>query len=312
MKIVFAGTPEFAAIALEALIQSKHEIVAVYTQPDKPSGRGLKVKFSPVKTLALQYKLAIFQPVSLKDEHDQQILQDLAPDVIVVAAYGLLLPAKVLAIPKFHCINIHPSLLPRWRGAAPIQRTIHAGDVVSGVSIMQMDTGLDTGPVLLQRQYVLDAQETSASLHNVLAKLGGEALLQTLDLIEQNKMIATPQDNSMATYAQKISKEEALIDWHEPAQQIEYLVRAFNPWPIAYTTWQGQNIRIWQAKAISDQSQPADIRKILHVSKDGIDIGTGKGVLRLLAVQMPGGKVISCNDFYNAKKTLLHVGEQFV
>lgn len=311
LKIIFAGTPAFAAIALESLIQSHHQIIAVYTQPDRPSGRGLKMTASPVKELALRHEIPIYQPKSLKEAYEEHQLARLHADVMVVAAYGLLLPVPILAIPRFGCINIHPSLLPRWRGAAPIQRTIFAGDTITGVTIMQMDQGLDTGAILLQRQYVLDAEETAQTLHDALAKLGASTLLETLDLIAQNKMIAKPQDNSLATYAEKICKEEALIDWLQPAVELEREVRAFNPWPVAYTTWQGQSLRIWQAKAVQ-KNHDSSPRTVLKASRDGIDIATGSGVLRLLQVQLPGGKVLSIADFYNAKHDLLEIGKKFI
>jgi len=310
MKIIFAGTPNFAEVALEALLHSSHQILAVYTQPDRPAGRGLKLVQSAVKQLALSYQLPLHQPKSLKDEHEQSILANFNADVMVVAAYGLLLPAAVLSLPRLGCINIHPSLLPRWRGAAPIQRTIYAGDTKTGVSIMQMDVGLDTGPVLLQREYTLSPQETAESLHDHLAKLGAQALLQTLDLLEQHQVRAQPQNNAFATYAEKLSKEEALIDWIRPADELAREVRAFNPWPVAYTSWQGQSLRIWQAIPINIMHDKAP-RTILHAGPDGLDIATTKGALRLLQVQLPGSKAISIADFYNAHHALLKVGEKF-
>ena len=311
MKIIFAGTPSFAEIALEALIHSDHEIAAVYTQPDKPAGRGLKLTASPVKALASMYQLPLHQPRSLKDEYEQSQLASYKADVIVVAAYGLLLPPAVLSIPRFGCINIHPSLLPRWRGAAPIQRTIYAGDTKTGVSIMQMEAGLDTGPVLLQREYTLTPEETSQTLHDHLAKLGASALLETLDLLSQNKIQPQPQDNTLATYAQKLSKEEALIDWERPAHELEREIRAFNPWPVAYTSWQGNNVRIWKAKTIPMKTTVAP-RTIVQVSREGIDIATGQDALRLLEIQMAGNKKISIQDFYNAHYHALKVGEKFL
>lgn len=311
MKIIFAGTPEFSVAALEALVKSSHEVIAVYTQPDKQSGRGLKVTPSPVKEFALQHQLPIYQPASLKLESEQKILADLQADAMVVSAYGLLLPAAVLNTPRFGCINIHPSLLPRWRGAAPIQRTVYAGDKVSGVTIMQMDVGLDTGPMLLQREYTLTPDETSQSLHDKLAVMGADLLIETLALLEQGKLEPIVQDNALATYANKISKEEALIDWVQPAIELEQEIRAFNPWPIAYTSWQGQNLRIWEAKAISPSSS-AEPRTIIAASREGIDIATGAGVLRILKLQLPGGKIISAGDFYNAKRELLIVGQHLL
>lgn len=311
LKVIFAGTPDFASVALEALIGSSHEVIAVYTQPDRPSGRGLKVKPSPVKVLGQHYKLPIFQPASLKEAYEQERLANFHADVMVVAAYGLLLPSKVLHTPRLGCVNIHPSLLPRWRGAAPIQRTIHAGDSISGVTIMQMDEGLDTGPILLQKQYVLEPDETSQSLHDELAKIGAESLIQTLDLLAENKIESQIQDNEHATYAHKISKEEALIDWNQPALELEWTVRAFNPWPVAYTTWQNQNLRIWSAKAIKTPAN-ASPRTILYASEQGIDIATGDGILRLQKLQLPGSTVISAADFYHAKGRELKVGEHLI
>lgn len=311
MKVIFAGTPEFAAQALEALIHSSHRVVAVYTQPDRPSGRGLKVKASAVKQLAHDYQLPVYQPKSLKDEHEQAALKVFAADVMVVAAYGLLLPAALLKMMPYGCINIHPSLLPRWRGAAPIQRTIFSGDTITGVTIMQMDQGLDTGPILLQKQYVLEPDETSQSLHDRLSQLGAQALVHTLDCLEQGKIRPQAQDSDLATYAHKISKEEALIDWQQSAVNLECMIRAFNPWPIAHTSWQGENLRIWKAKALNENSSDKP-RTIIHASKKGIDIATGEGILRLLAVQMPGGKVLDIADFYNAKHDQIVVGERFL
>jgi len=231
--------------------------------------------------------------------------------VMVVAAYGMLLPVPILQLPRYGCINIHPSLLPRWRGAAPIQRTIFAGDTITGVTIMQMDQGLDTGPILLQQPYVMDTDETSQTLHDKLARVGAAALIETLDLLAQEKIVARPQDNSLATYAHKINKEEALVDWRQPAKEIDCAIRSFNPWPIAYTSWQGQSLRIWRAK-ILPQNYSGEPRTLVHASHQGIDIATGEGLLRLLEVQLPGGKVLPINDFYNAKHAELKVGEHFI
>lgn len=312
LKVIFAGTPEFAKVALQELINhnKEFEILAVYTQPDRPSGRGLKVTASPVKELALQHQFLVHQPASLKDPEQQNILANFNADVMIVAAYGMLLPEAVLNIPRFGCINIHPSLLPRWRGAAPIQRTIFAGDKITGVTIMQMDKGLDTGPMLLQHQYVLAEDETSQTLHDKMAQMGAQSLIETLRLLMQNKLEPKIQDNQFATYANKITKEEAKIDWSQSATVIENKIRAFNPWPVAYTQWQEQNLRIWMAKAISAQHQ-AEPGVIVQMSKEGIDVATGEGVLRLLQVQLPGGKILSIPDFYNAKQHEIKVGDKF-
>lgn len=312
LKIVFAGTPEFAAVALEALISTSHDIVAVYTQPDRPAGRGLKLTPSAVKTLALQYQIPVYQPKSLKEAHEQDILASLNADVMVVAAYGLLLPSVVLRTPRLGCINIHPSLLPRWRGAAPIQRTIFAGDTETGVTIMQMDEGLDTGPMLLVKPYTLKTNETSQTLHDTLAKIGAGALVETLDLLAADKLTPKQQDNDLATYAHKISKEEALIDWTRPALELDREIRAFNPWPIAYTTWKGQNLRIWEAEVIPQSANNIMPRTIVNASCDGIDVATGIGILRLRKVQLPGGKVLSAADFYNARREELIPGQHLI
>jgi len=311
LKIIFAGTPEFAAIALQALLNSPHQLIAVYTQPDRKAGRGLHLTASPVKELAQHYNLPVYQPASLKSETEQDILKQFNADVMVVAAYGMLLPSAVLTIPRLGCLNIHPSLLPRWRGAAPIQRTIFAGDKMSGVTIMQMDAGLDTGPMLLQKKYQLDIAETTQTLHDKLAAMGADALIETLALLEQNKIQPQIQDNEQTTYANKITKEEALIDWTQTAEEIEWAVRAFNPWPVAYTTWKNEPLRIWQAKALPTEKQ-AEPRTILQVSKDGLDIATAKGALRLLQVQLPGGKALAIADFFNAKHAELIVGEKLL
>jgi methionyl-tRNA formyltransferase len=311
LKIIFAGTPNFAEIALDALIHSSHQVIAVFTQPDKPKGRGLKLTPSPVKALATMYQLPIYQPTSLKGTDEQELIANFEADVMVVAAYGLLLPVSVLSLPRFGCINIHPSLLPRFRGAAPIQRAIFAGDEVSGVTIMQMDAGLDTGPILLKQTYNLGPFETSQTLHDKLARIGASLLLETLKLLELGKIKPVPQDNDLATYANKIVKEEALLDWERPASELSREIRAFNPWPVAYTSFQGQTLRIWQALAL-DEEHNSPPRTILRFTKEGADIATGKGVLRLLELQLPGGKVLSASDFYNAKHNILRVGEQLI
>ncbi len=311
LNLIFAGTPSFAAIILDALLGSAHQVLAVYTQPDKPAGRGLKLTTSPVNLLAQQYQLPVYQPISLSTTYEEDRLANFHADVMVVVAYGLLLPATILDIPRLGCINVHPSLLPRLRGAAPIQRTIAEGDSITGVTIMQMDTGLDTGPILLQQQYVLDPEETSQTLHDTLAKLGADALLKTLNLLAENKQLAKPQDNALATYAHKISKEEALIDWTKSALLLEREIRAFNPRPVAHTSWQGENFRIWRAKAYT-ATKNFPPRTIVNATHQGVDIATGDGVLRLLQVQPAGSKVLSINDFYNAKHQQLVIGERFM
>lgn len=309
LKIIFAGTPAFAAIALQGLLSSSHQVIAVYTQPDKPAGRGLKLTASAVKELAQLHQLPIYQPSTLKTPEAQAELASLNADVMVVAAYGLILPKAILEIPRLGCVNIHPSLLPRWRGAAPIQRTIFAGDKKTGVAIMQMDEGLDTGPVYLQHDYTLAAHETTPTLHDKLAEIGSHVLIETLDLLAENNITATPQDNANVTYAQKITKEEAHINWQQTAEQIDCLVRAFQPWPVAFTQWQGQAMRVWMTSVLNEKSTQAP-GTIIRAAKEGIDVATGDGVLRLTHLQLPGGKAMSAADFYNAQQNKLKLGEQ--
>ncbi|OGT56060.1 MAG: methionyl-tRNA formyltransferase [Gammaproteobacteria bacterium RIFCSPHIGHO2_12_FULL_42_10] len=310
VKIIFAGTPEFALPALTALIHSSHELIAVYTQPDKPAGRGLRLAESPVKTFALQHHLPLYQPASLRQDAVIAEITRLTPDVIVVAAYGLLVPSVILALPRFGCINIHPSLLPRWRGAAPIERTIEAGDTLSGVTIMQMDAGLDTGPILLQRSYELTQTETASMLYDALSRFGATLLVEAIDLLAAGKMIARTQDGAYATYAKKLDKLEAHLDWSKSAIELERMIRAFNPWPIAFTIFQGEPLRIGQASVMQGNASSLP-GTIVSVSKAGIEVATGQGVLQILTVQLPGRRMITVADFYNANRDWLKAGMQF-
>lgn len=294
--IVFAGTPEFAVISLQALLNSPHNIKAVYTKPDKPAGRGQKLMPSPVKQLALENHLLIHQPSSLKDE---KAIFELRPDVIVVVAYGLMIPKSILELPKFGCINIHPSLLPRWRGAAPIQRAILEGDKQTGVTIMKMTEELDAGPSLYQVTYDIQPNDTSETLHNRLAMLGSKALLDTLDILLSQSITPKEQDASQVTYAHKILKEEAKINWNLSAEEINRKVHAFNPWPGAVTHVDDQIIKLWQSSVIDSQQTQLEAGIILQINSDGIDVATGKGVLRLLEIQLPGKQKLSSHEAAN-------------
>ncbi|MFO7594080.1 MAG: methionyl-tRNA formyltransferase [Pseudomonadota bacterium] len=299
LNIVYAGTPDFAAVALQALIESRHNVVAVYTQPDRPAGRGRKLKAGPVKTLAQKHGIEVHQPESLKSPEEQAILAELKPDVMVVAAYGLILPEAVLNIPPMGCLNIHASLLPRWRGAAPIQRAILAGDKETGVTIMQMDEGLDTGDMLYTLSTAITADDTAATLHDRLAELGGKAILEALDALQSGGLTAQKQEDSQACYAKKLHKSEASIDWDQPATRIAAQVAAFNPWPVAQTAYQGDTLRLWEARAI-DESTDRPPGSVIRAGKQGIDIAAGEGVLRILRLQRPGGKPQTAADFINA------------
>jgi len=302
LTLAFAGTPEFAARILQSLItQSDHTVRQVFTRPDRPAGRGKKLSASPVKQLALSHSLPFLQPDSANDI-DCDRLSEI--DAMIVVAYGLLLPERVLQAPRFGCINVHTSLLPRWRGAAPIQRAIQAGDTETGVSIMQMDSGLDTGPVLNQARCPIETTDTTGSLHDKLAPLGAECLLDTLDALARNAISATPQDESEACYADKINKPEADLDWRQPADQLERTIRAFNPSPVAHTELNGQPLRIWSACVVDTDCQaPPGI--LLTENKRVIDVCTGKGVLRLLQIQPPGKKPLNAESFLNGRPDFL-------
>lgn len=310
LKIIFAGTPEFAATALQALLDSPHKIVAVYTQPDRPAGRGRKLTPSAVKALALQHDLPVYQPETLRDESAQAILKSHHADIMVVAAYGLLLPVAVLNAPRLGCINIHASLLPRWRGAAPIQRAVLAGDSETGVTIMQMDKGLDTGDMLHKVTCQILPDDTSAVLHDRLAELGASAVLEALNNIIQNKISPESQDQAQATHAKKITKEEAQIDWHLPASELARQVRAFNSWPVSYTICNNQSLRIWQADALDAAVENNLPGTVTHIApNEGIRVATKNGFLLLKQIQFPGGKIVSASDILNSHRHDLVVGQ---
>lgn len=299
MKIIFAGTPEFAVPTLQMLVDSEHEICAVYTQPDRPSGRGKKLKPGPVKQLALDAEIPVLQPESLKDPQEVERLRSFNPDLLVVVAYGMILSQEVLDIPKLGSINIHGSLLPRWRGAAPIHRAIMAGDKETGITIMQMVRELDAGDMLHKETCEIGEHETASQLHDRMAQLGAIALAKTLPYIEAGTVKAEPQDESLVTYAEKLHKSEARIDWSRPADELARKVRGMNAWPVAQTQLNGQALKIWQAQALEFDHQQAPGQVLSNNDKD-FDVATGKGVLRLLEVQVPGGKRMSTKDFLNA------------
>lgn len=311
MRIVFAGTPDFAAQHLAALIAAENfNVVAVYTQPDRPAGRGKKLQPSAVKSLALDHDLPVEQPINFKASDAVAILAAYNADIMVVVAYGLLLPQVVLDTPRLGCVNVHGSLLPRWRGAAPIQRAIWAGDTVTGVTIMQMDAGLDTGPMLSKVELPIAADDTSATLYHKLAAIGPTALVDTLKKLAKGELTGEVQNDSDATYAKKLSKEEAAIDWHSDATFIERCIRAFNPWPGTEFYCGDQRIKVWQAQALANAGKTlAPPGTVLAANKDGIDIQCGNGVLRLLSLQTPGKKPMPCQDILNARSHWFAVGE---
>ncbi|GFD78927.1 methionyl-tRNA formyltransferase [Tenacibaculum sp. KUL118] len=305
LKVIFAGTPDFAAKHLSALLDSDHEVIAVYTQPDRPAGRGKKLTASPVKVLAEAHAVPVYQPQSLKTEDAQQALIALNADLMVVVAYGMLLPTAVLNAPRLGCINVHGSILPKWRGAAPIQRAIWAGDPETGVTIMQMDEGLDTGDMLHIATLPIAADDTSASMYDKLAALGPSALIDVVNDFESYS--ALKQDDTQATYAKKLSKEEALINWYDDAEQIERNIRAFNPWPVAWMQVENQNVKVWAASVVALENK-ASPGTIISANKDGITIATGRDALRITSLQIPGKKALPASDVVNARKDWFEVG----
>ena len=304
MRILFAGTPDFALPSLRAAAQ-RNEVVAVYTQPDRPAGRGRGLTASPVKREAIARGIPVLQPETLKGELMQDVLRQLAPDLMVVVAYGLILPRKVLAIPRYGCWNVHASLLPRWRGAAPIQRAIEAGDADTGVCLMQMEAGLDTGPVLLSQSTPIHAEETGGQLHDRLAEMGAQVLSDGLGLLRAGmRPVPRPQPEAGVTYAHKLEKEEARLDWSQSADLLARKVRAFEPWPVAEAVVAGERLRIHGAIAINLNHNAAP-GTLLAASRQGIDIACAQGALRLRVVQRDGGKAITAADYLNARRDLV-------
>jgi len=299
MRLVFAGTPEFAAHTLSALLNSEHTVCAVYTQPDRPAGRGRKLTASPVKQIALEHNIPVEQPLNFKEQTTREVLASYQADLMIVVAYGLLLPQSVLDTPKHGCINIHASLLPRWRGAAPIQRAILAGDHETGVCIMQMEAGLDTGPVLAKTVCPISNTNTTQQLHDRLATLGAATLLTTLSNFTESQVNAQAQNDRDSTYASKLEKSEATIDWQQPASSLSRQINAFNPWPIAQTQWQEKTLRIWAAVDLNTPNT-ASPGSVINADKAGIDIACGEGTLRITQIQAPGKRAMAVSDFLNA------------
>ena len=309
LKIIFAGTPDFAAQHLRALLDAGLTVAAVYTQPDRPAGRGNKLTPSPVKQLAMDHELPVMQPSSLRTPEAQAELAAFEADLMIVVAYGLLLPRAVLETPQLGCINVHGSLLPRWRGAAPIQRAIWAGDQQTGITIMQMDEGLDTGPMLMKTTCAIEPTDTSASMYAKLAALGPEALLSTVQALAAGTLSAEPQNSADANYAQKLSKEEARLDWQQSATQLERSIRAFNPWPVSYFSVAEQTIKVWEASVLTEP-HAALPGTLLRAGKEGIDVATADGVLRLLTLQPAGKKPMQAHELLNSRRDWFAIGSQ--
>jgi methionyl-tRNA formyltransferase len=300
LKIGFAGTPQFALPALRALLASRHRVVGVLTQPDRPAGRGRELRASPVKLLAQEARLPLAQPSTLKTAEGRAALAEWRPELLVVVAYGLILPPVVLELPRLGCLNIHGSLLPRWRGAAPIQRAILAGDTETGVSIMQLEAGLDTGPVLLERRHPIGIQDTAGDIHDALSELGAAALLEAIDGLVAHKLLPRPQPVQGVTYAAKIEKAEAPLDWTASATELDRKIRAFNPWPVAETMFAGETLRILRARMAAENGEHATPGTLLGLADDGLRVACGQGVLAVRELQRAGKRPVSARDFANA------------
>ena len=309
-RTVFAGTPEFALTSLEALVSHPDiDVVAVYTQPDRPAGRGRKLVASPVKARALELDIPVLQPESLRSAEAVATLAALEPDLMVVTAYGLILPPPILSIPPLGCINVHGSLLPRWRGAAPIQRAIEAGDVLTGVCLMQMEAGLDSGPVYALGEVPISPEDTAGALHDKLTEAGGRLLAQNLSAIITGSLLPEPQDPAAVTYAAKLNRDEALIDWQADAGSIARRVRAFNPWPVARTTFRGEPLRVLLAAEDSNTDTDTEPGTVIAADADGVVVCCGSGSVRISRLQKAGGRAMSAGDFVNG--TQLKAGERF-
>ena len=310
MRVVFAGTPEFAVPGLEVLIESPLlEVVGVYTQPDRPAGRGKKPQYSPVKICALNHALPVFQPETLNTENSVEQLRSLKADLMIVTAYGNILNKVVLSVPSSGCINIHASLLPRWRGAAPIQRAIEAGDEVTGITLMKMDVGLDTGDMLAKSSLLIEPQDTAQSLHDKLKALSAELLERSLPALIANQLTPEPQNESEVTYAQKLHKRESTINWHSPAEVIQRRIHALNPWPAASSTIHDTSVKILEASIEESQTQGQVPGTIIEANKAGIFVATGTAILKILRCQKPGGKAMDAGQFINGMP--LKAGDQF-
>lgn len=311
LRIVFAGTPDFAAQHLQALIDADFDVVAVYSQPDRPAGRGKKLTASAVKEVAVANDIAVYQPENFKQPESVKELAALNADLMIVVAYGLLLPTSVLNTPRLGCLNVHGSLLPRWRGAAPFQRAIWAGDKETGVTIMQMDEGLDTGDMLKKVITPIASDETSASLYAKVAEQAPQVLINTINELQAGEVVPEKQDNEQATYAKKLSKEEALINWQDDAEFIERCIRAFNPWPTSYFVLDGKNIKVHQASVL-EQTTNAAAGSIVNVDKKGIQVATGKGIINLEVIQLAGKKAMPVQDVLNSRRDLFIVSSNLI